>query len=49
MLQKRLAEVGHWDGIDLIHMDRFITGSIAAAYTFDITARNLRPARAQSF
>ncbi len=42
MIQKKLAEVGHYDGIDLIHMDRFIRGSMTAAHTLDITARDLQ-------
>ncbi len=42
MIQKKLAEVGHYDGIDPIHMDRFIRGSMTAAHTLDITARDLQ-------
>ncbi len=42
MLQKKLAKVDYYDGIDSIHMDRFIRGSITAAHTLDITARDLQ-------
>jgi hypothetical protein len=42
MLQKKLAKVGHYDEIDPIHMDRFIRGSMTAAHTLDITARDLQ-------
>jgi len=42
MIQKKLAKVGHYDEIDLIHMNRFIRGSMTAAHTLDITVRNLQ-------
>ncbi len=42
MLQKKLAKIRHYDGIDLIHMDRFIRGSMTAAHTLDITVRDLQ-------
>ncbi len=42
MIQKKLAKIDHYDEIDLIHMNRFIQGSMTATHTLDITVRDLQ-------